>query len=78
MIIMPLASSLALFGMALAPVTGHVQLLSLPLCGAETGARVVIIHSHPTAPRPTPDCDKACHAVNDRRNKQDGEDESCC
>lgn len=64
-------------GLALAPLATDARIVRIPACGG--GAHNLVLPADPAAPRNDGSaCPKACHAVNDRREKSAGKRGRCC
>jgi hypothetical protein len=73
-----LATILASAGLAMTPLASDAQMLVLPACGG--GAHLIVVPGDPVAPDDKGErCDKACHAMTDRRGKaKPGKRGGCC
>lgn len=77
MIARRISALIAAAGLAVAPLATDARVVRVPACGG--GAHNLVLPADPGAPRNEgSSCAKACHAVNDRREKSAGKKGRCC
>jgi hypothetical protein len=59
-----------------APVAGQSRTIIVPACMGRSSS--IEIPADPLSPMDDECCNKGCHAVGDRRKKQQDQDKGCC